>query len=195
MTTNQATLAAPTVRDATDDDLPAIHAIYTHHVLHGRASFEETPPTLDEMRERRAAVLAKGLPYLVAELQIDGRPVVAGYAYASTYRTRSAYRHTIEDSIYLDERHRGRGIGAVLLAALLARCEHGPWRQMVAVIACPAGGEGNGSIALHERMGFRMAGRLEAVGFKHGQWIDTALMQRALGAGATALPEDETAAG
>lgn len=178
----------PTVRDSTDHDVPAIHAIYAHHVRHGRASFEETPPTLAEMRERRAAVLAKGLPYLVAELEVDGATVVAGYAYAGAYRTRSAYRFTVEDSIYLDDRFRGRGIGGVLLRELVARCERGPWRQMVAVIACPSGGEGDGSIALHARMGFRMIGRLEAVGFKHGQWIDTALMQRALGEGPGGVP-------
>ncbi|MBY4899032.1 GNAT family N-acetyltransferase [Cupriavidus sp. AU9028] len=181
--------ARPTVRDARDDDMPAIHAIYAHHVVHGRASLEETPPTLDEMRARRAAVLDKGLPYLVAELQQDGRPMLCGYAYATTYRPRSAYRYTVENSIYLDDRMRGRGVGAILLEALLARCEAGPWRQMIAVIACPAGDEGEASMALHRRMGFRHAARLEAVGYKHGQWIDTVLMQRALGAGADTQPQ------
>ncbi|MGY8526555.1 N-acetyltransferase family protein [Paracidovorax citrulli] len=179
---------SPRVRDARDDDMPAIHAIYAHHVLHGRASMEEAPPTLEDMRARRAAVLEKGLPYLVAELELDGRPIVAGYAYATAYRPRSGYRHTVENSIYLDDRMRGRGVGAVLLSALLARCEQGPWRQMIAVIACPAGNEGEPSIALHRRMGFRHAARLEAVGYKHGQWIDTVLMQRALGPGAADPP-------
>ncbi len=174
-----------TLRDARPADIPAIHAIYNHHVTHGRASFEETPPAEDEMRLRFAEVRRKGMPYLVAER--DGE--VLGYAYASSYRTRSAYRYAVEDSIYLDHRHMGGGVGRALLAALIERCEAGPWRQMVAVVACTADGEGAGSLALHERMGFRTAGRLEAVGFKHGRWIDTVLMQRPLGAGAASLPE------
>ncbi|MGY2489799.1 N-acetyltransferase family protein [Cupriavidus sp. CP313] len=174
-----------TLRDATPADVPAIHAIYAHHVLHGRASFEEAPPSLDEMQQRFAEVHRKRLPYLVAER--DGE--VLGYAYASAYRARSAYRFAIEDSIYIDHRRVGEGLGQALLAELVARCETGPWRQMVAVIACTAGGEGAGSLAVHERLGFRTVGRLEAVGFKHGQWIDTVLMQRVLGAGATTLPE------
>lgn len=173
------------MRNATPADVPAIHAIYTHHVLHGRASFEEVPPTLDDMQLRFAEVQRKGLPYLVAER--DGE--VLGYAYASAYRARSAYRFAIEDSIYIDHRRVGEGLGQALLAELIARCETGPWRQMVAVIACTAGGEGAGSLAVHERLGFRTVGRLEAVGFKHGQWIDTVLMQRVLGVGAKTLPE------
>ncbi|AEI78829.1 phosphinothricin N-acetyltransferase Pat [Cupriavidus necator N-1] len=173
-----------TLRDATPADVPAIHAIYAHHVLHGRASFEEAPPGLDEMQQRFAEVQRKGLPYLVAVR--DGE--VLGYAYASSYRARSAYRFAIEDSIYIDHRRVGEGLGQALLAELVARCETGPWRQMVAVIACTAGGEGAGSLAVHERLGFRTVGRLEAVGFKHGQWIDTVLMQRVLGAGAMTLP-------
>ncbi|MDN7903028.1 N-acetyltransferase family protein [Burkholderia diffusa] len=175
--------AAPAcvVRDATDTDLAAIHAIYAHHVRHSVASFEETPPDVDELRARRDAVLRHGLPYLVAEC--DGR--IAGYAYATPYRTRSAYRHTIEDSIYIDDAQRGRGIGRALLAALIARCEAGPWRQMIAVIA--DGGTG-GSTSLHRAFGFEPAGVLKAVGFKHGRWIDTTLMQRALGDGARTLP-------
>ncbi|MEM5431630.1 N-acetyltransferase family protein [Cupriavidus oxalaticus] len=174
-----------TLRDATASDVPAIHAIYVHHVLHGRASFEEMPPTVDDMQLRFAEVRRKNLPYLIAER--DG--AVLGYAYASAYRTRSAYRFAIEDSIYIDHRCVGEGLGQALLAELVARCETGPWRQMVAVIACTASGEGAGSLAVHERLGFRTVGRLEAVGFKHGQWIDTVLMQRMLGAGADTLPE------
>lgn len=173
-----------TLRDATRADVPAIHAIYAHHVQHGRASFEEEPPSVDEMQLRFADVHRKGLPYLVAE----GDGEVLGYAYASAYRARSAYRFAIEDSIYIDHRRVGEGLGQLLLAELVARCESGPWRQMVAVIACTAGGEGAGSLAVHERLGFRTVGRLEAVGFKHGQWIDTVLMQRQLGAGAATLP-------
>ncbi|MBJ9965342.1 N-acetyltransferase family protein [Burkholderia seminalis] len=175
------TAPACVVRDAVDSDLDAIHAIYAHHVHHSVASFEETPPDVAELRVRRDAVLRQGLPYLVAEC--DGR--VAGYAYATPYRTRSAYRFAIEDSIYIDDAQRGRGIGRALLAALIARCEQGPWRQMIAVIA--DGGTG-GSTSLHHAFGFEPAGVLKAVGFKHGRWIDTALLQRPLGGGAHTLP-------
>jgi L-amino acid N-acyltransferase YncA len=184
-TTNHSspTTGAPHLRDATEADLPAIQVIYAHHVLTGVASFEETPPTVDELRARRASVLGHGLPYLVAE--IDG--VVAGYCYATPYRPRAAYRHTIEDSIYIGESFRGRGLGRVLLQALIGRCEAGPWRQMIAVIA--DGGSG-GSLSLHDSLGFELIGTLKAVGFKHGRWLDTTLMQRRLGAGADTLPAD-----
>jgi L-amino acid N-acyltransferase YncA len=174
-------VSAPIIRDATDADVPAIQAIYSHHVLTGVASFEETPPSVDDMRARRASVLQHGLPYLVAEL--DGR--VAGYAYATLYRPRAAYRHTIEDSIYVDDASRGRGVGRALLAALVERCEAGPWRQMIAVVA--DGGRG-GSTSLHAALGFETIGTLKAVGFKHGRWLDSTLMQRALGAGSGTLP-------
>ncbi|WP_149137125.1 GNAT family N-acetyltransferase [Cupriavidus campinensis] len=172
------------LRDATPDDVPAIHAIYAHHVEHGRASFEEVIPSVDDMRQRYAEVLKKHLPYIVAER--DGE--VLGYAYASSYRARSAYRFAIEDSIYIDHRHTGEGLGRALLAELIARCEIGPWRQMVAVVALTASGEGAGSVAVHERLGFRTVGRLESVGLKHGQWIDTVLMQRPLGVGNASVP-------
>lgn len=172
----------PQVRDAADADMPAIQAIYAHHVLHGLASFEEVPPGVDELRTRLATVRAAGLPYLVAE--VDG--AVAGYAYATLYRPRSAYRHTVEDSVYVAQGMAGRGIGAALLSALITRCEAGPWRQMMATIGQ---GDGNrGSIALHTRMGFTRIGALRSVGFKHGQWLDTVLMQRPLGVGDGTLP-------
>ncbi|MDE3080121.1 MAG: N-acetyltransferase [Paracoccaceae bacterium] len=164
------------VRDAQPSDMAAVQAIYAHHVLHGIATFEEISPSVEEMQSRRAAVLAAGLPYLVAE--IGGQ--VLGYAYATAYRPRPAYRHTVEDSVYVAEGQGGRGIGAALLTALIARCEAGRWRQMVAVI----GNSGNaGSIALHRRLGFREVGTLTSVGFKLGRWVDTVLMQRALGPG------------
>jgi len=169
------------IRDAAEADMAEIQAIYAHHVLHGTASFEEVPPSADDLRARRAAVLAAGLPYLVA--QFDGR--VVGYSYATTYRPRSAYRHTIEDSVYVAHGKDGHGIGGALLSALIDRCEAGPWRQMLAVI----GDSGNaGSIALHRRMGFGPVGTLSSVGFKHGRWLDTVLMQRALGPGDRMLP-------
>lgn len=164
------------VRDATLADMAAIQAIYAHQVLRGTASFEEVPPSTEELTARRRAVLDLGLPYLAAEL--DGR--VVGYSYATGYRPRPAYRHSIEDSVYVAEGLRGRGVGRALLAALIARCEAGPWRRMVAVIGDSAN---RGSIALHARLGFRRIGTLEAVGFKHGRWLDTVLMQRTLDAG------------
>ena len=169
------------IRDATEHDLAAIQRIYGHHVLTGTASFEEVPPTEAEMAARRDHVLRLGLPYLVAD---DGGTVL-GQAYATAYRPRPAYRHTIEDSVYVTTGQHGRGIGRALLAALIARCEAGPWRQMIAVI----GDSGNaGSIALHQRLGFHRIGALSNVGFKHGRWLDSVLMQRALGPGATTLP-------
>jgi L-amino acid N-acyltransferase YncA len=172
---------AVTIRDAAAADMTAIQAIYAHHVLHGFASFEETPPEAAELAARRAAILAQGLPYLAAE--IDGRLV--GYAYAGAYRPRPAYRHTVEDSIYVADGLAGRGIGRALLAGLIERCEAGPWRQMVAVI----GDSGNAaSIALHERLGFEPAGSFRSIGFKLGRWVDTVLMQRTLGPGDMAPP-------
>jgi L-amino acid N-acyltransferase YncA len=175
---------AVTVRDARADDMAAVHAIYAHHVLHGLATFEEVPPSVDELIARRAAVIGAGLPYLVAERA----GAVVGYSYASAYRPRPAYRHSIEDSVYVADGLAGRGIGAALLAALIARCEAGPWRQMIAII----GDTGNAaSIALHRRYGFAPVGTLRAVGFKLGRWVDTVLMQRALGPGAAAPPGHE----
>jgi phosphinothricin acetyltransferase len=169
------------VRDALESDMAAVQRIYEHYVLHGLATFEEVPPTIDEMLARRASVLSAGLPYLVAD--VDG--MLAGYSYATSYRPRPAYRHTVEDSVYVADALHGRGIGSSLLQSLVARCEAGPWRQMLAVI----GNSGNaGSIALHRRMGFRPIGTLMSVGFKHGQWVDTVLMQRTLGPGDTAPP-------
>jgi phosphinothricin acetyltransferase len=162
------------VRALREADLPAVQAIYAHHVLHGLASFEEEPPPVEEMRSRWRKVLDLGLPYLVAEL--DG--AVVGYSYASAYRPRPAYRFTVENSVYVREGLAGRGIGKALLDELIARCEPGPWRQMLAVI----GNSGNdASIALHRRCGFRLIGILDSVGHKHGRWVDTVLMQRALG--------------
>ena len=173
--------AAPRVRDARPADMATVQAIYAHHVLHGRATFEEVPPSVDELLARRAAVLAAGLPYLVAESEGE----VAGYCYAVPYRPRPAYRHTIEDSVYVAPDRAGRGIGRALLASLIDRCEQGPWRQLLAVI----GHSGNaGSLALHGSLGFRRIGVLRSVGFKLGAWTDTVLMQRTLGAGDTAVP-------
>lgn len=170
------------VRDAADHDMAGVQAIYAFHVLHGLATFEETPPSTNELLSRRASVLGLGLPYLVAEMN----SCVVGYSYATSYRPRPAYRHTVEDSVYVANGLHGRGIGTRLLEALIARCENGPWRQMLAVI----GNSGNsGSIALHRRLGFQPVGTLRSVGFKLGQWVDTVLMQRELGAGDSELPK------
>ena len=170
------------VRDATERDLDSVQRIYAFHVLHGLATFEETPPTTQELLTRRNGVVGLGLPYLVAET--DG--LIVGFSDATGYRARAAYRHTIEDSVYVAEGLYGRGIGSRLLHALIARCEAGPWRQMLAVI----GHSGNtASISLHRRLGFRPVGTLEAVGFKLGRWVDTVLMQRQLGAGNSAPPD------
>jgi len=171
------------LRDAADGDMAAIQAIYAHHVATGLASFEETPPDIDEMRRRRADILARSLPYVVVEFG----GAIGGYAYAGPYRLRSAYRHSVEDSVYVAPGSYGRGIGRIALTAVIERCTAAGFRQMVAVI----GDSGNmGSIVLHERLGFRRAGLLTAVGFKFGSWVDSVLMQRPLGAGDGSLPSD-----
>jgi phosphinothricin acetyltransferase len=171
------------IRLSRDDDVAEIAAIYRHHVLHGIASFEDIPPAEDEVARRRRDVVALGLPYLVAEQ--SGR--VVGYCYASRYRARSAYRFTLEDSIYIDAAETGRGIGRALLSSLIERCCELGYRQMVAVIG---GSDQWPSIRLHEALGFTRAGLLPAVGFKFGSWIDCVLMQRALGSGATTTPDE-----
>ena len=175
------TTASVAVRDATEHDISAIQRIYAHHVLTGTASFEEVPPTEPEMVARWQGIQRLALPYLVAERG----GAVAGYAYAGAYRPRPAYRFTVEDSVYVASGHHRCGIGHALLTALLARCEAGPWRQMIAVIG---DGANTASIALHQRFGFRHAGTLQNVGFKHGRWLDSVLMQRALGTGGTVPP-------
>jgi L-amino acid N-acyltransferase YncA len=169
------------VRTAVDADLPAIVEIYGHHVLTGIASFEVTPPTVGEMRRRHRDVVSHGLPYFVASLSDNGTDI-AGYAYATTYRSRVAYRHTVEDSVYVDPVCVRRGAGRALLAAVIAACETLGYRQMVAVIG---GSDNLASISLHAALGFRHAGLLPAVGRKFDRWIDTVLMQRALGPGAS----------
>ena len=169
---------------AAPNDMPAIQAIYAHHVLHGLGSFEEVPPDANELVRRWRTIVERGLPWLVAEA---GR-AVAGYAYAGPYRPRRAYRYTLEASVHVAPGHARLGVGRTLLARLVAQCEAGPWRQMVAVI----GDSGNtGSIRLHESLGFSHVGVLAAVGFKHGRWVDTVLMQRALGAGDKQPPAGE----
>ncbi|HEY7945868.1 MAG: GNAT family N-acetyltransferase [Burkholderiales bacterium] len=173
---------AITVRAATAGDLAAITALYSHHVEHGTASFELAAPDGEEMRRRWREVVEGGLPYLVATLSPDAG-TVAGYAYASPYRARPAYRFTLEDSVYVAPSCAGRGAGRALLAAVIAACEPLGYRQMVAVIG---GSDNAASIGLHTALGFERAGCLTAVGRKFDRWVDTVLMQRALGPGATA---------
>lgn len=165
------------LRPAAAPDLPAIHAIYSHHVLHGMASFEEEPPSLEEMRRRHAEVTGAGLPYLVAE---EAGGTILGYGYCSLYRTRSAYRYTLEDSIYIRHGLQGKGTGKALLGELVRTCESLNYRQMVAVIGDSANAA---SIGLHASLGFLRVGILRSTGFKFGRWVDSMLMQRPLGSG------------
>lgn len=169
------------VRPSADADVPDIARIYGHHVLHGLASFEEVAPAVEEMARRRADILSKGFPYLVAE---EAGQVV-GYAYCSAYRPRSGYRFSVEDSIYVAPGRGGAGIGSLLLPRLVHAATALGARQMIAVIGDSAN---HGSIRLHARFGFRHAGTLEAIGFKLGRWVDSVLMQRPLGEGASTLP-------
>jgi len=175
------------IRPATLSDVPAITRIYAHAVEHGTASFELTPPDQAEIARRMSDLTAEGYPYLAAE--IDG--TLAGYAYAGPYRARPAYRLTVEDSVYIAPAMHRRGVGRALLAALIDAAAARGYRQMIAVI----GDSGNqaGSIGLHEAAGFRHVGILQDVGFKHGRWLDSVLMQRALGDGGTTKPKGSDA--
>jgi phosphinothricin acetyltransferase len=169
------------LRPATADDIGDIQAIYAHHVLHGLASFEEEPPSAAELLRRYEEVTGRGLPYVVA----DYAGTVAGYGYCTLYRSRSAYRYTLEDSIYVRAGAEGRGVGGALLAELIRRCEAAGYRQLVAVIGDSANAA---SIGLHASQGFLHAGTLRAAGFKFGRWVDSVIMQRPLGSGDGTLP-------
>lgn len=176
---SQATLL---IRPAADGDLDAVRAIYAHHVATSTGTFEITPPDRAEMARRKAEVAARGLPFLIAVA--DG--AVAGYAYANLYRTREAYRFTVEDSVYVAPDRLRQGVGNRLLARLIEDSAKAGARQMVAVIG---GSDNAGSIRLHERQGFARVGLLAAAGFKFGRWCDSVLMQRPLGLGDTTLPD------
>ena len=164
------------IRPSTPSDLPAITAIYAHAVLHGTGTFELDPPDDAEMARRRDDVLDKGLPWLVAQAGDQ----VLGYAYANHFRPRKAYRFCLEDSIYLHADARGQGVGRLLLAELVGRCEAAGARQMLAVIGDAANA---GSIGVHAALGFEHTGVLKAAGWKFDRWLDVVLMQRALGGG------------
>lgn len=170
------------LRDATLSDIPSITGIYRESVLNGVASYEMTAPEEAEMTSRFSAITGNGYPYIAA---VDADGVLLGYAYASAFRTRTAYRFMVEDSIYLAPEARGRGVGKALLAELIRRCTDLGFRQMVAVI----GGAHPASVAVHRAAGFEHGGLMKVTGFKHGRWLDTIIMQLALGEGLTSEPE------
>jgi phosphinothricin acetyltransferase len=174
-------MSDPVLRTAAESDVPAIQAIYAHHVTHGLGSFEETPPDLAEISRRRADVDVAGLPYLVCA----AAGAVVGFAYAAPYRPRPAYRYSVEDSVYVAPGCARQGHGRRLVAALIERCTALGYRQMLAVIGDR---DNHGSIGLHRALGFREVGHLPAVGFKHGRWVDVVMMQRALGDGDRTKP-------
>jgi phosphinothricin acetyltransferase len=170
------------IRDAEPADAEALAAIYGWHVLNGTGTFEETPPSAEEMEARRRAVAGRGLPYLVAVE--EGR--VLGFAYAAPFRIRAAYRFTVEDSIYLDPDERGRGLGKILLAQVLDTCAELGLRQVVAVIGDSANAA---SIGVHRSLGFEPAGVTRGLGYKQGRWLDVVWMQRPLNGGDQGAPE------
>ena len=172
----------PFIRAATDADIDAITAIYAVEVRDFVNTYEYDAPGAEEMLRRARAIVAGGYPYLVAE--VDGH--VAGFAYASSFRSRIGYRHTVENSVYVAAGWQGRGIGSALLERLIVECGARGFRQMVAVIGEAAN---SASIRLHERHGFRHVGTFSGIGLKHGRWLDTVFMQRPLGAGATTLAD------
>lgn len=172
------------IRDAGAADIAAIAAIYAVEVTDFVNTYEYEVPDEAEMQRRMQDILARGFPYLVAE--VDGQ--VAGYAYANTYRSRIAYQWTVENSVYVDARFQGLGVGSALLQALIDACTTLGYRQMVAVIGEPTN---TASIRLHERFGFQLVGVFRGLGRKHGRWLDTVQMQRALGDGADAAPSNE----
>jgi phosphinothricin acetyltransferase len=169
------------IRQALIGDAAALAAIYGHHAAHGFGTFEEAAPTPEEMAARMEAIVSRGLPYLVAE--VDG--AVSGFAYAGPFRSRAAYRYTVEDSVYIAPGRMGQGLGKALLTAVIAACEPLGVRQMMALIGDSRNG---GSIGLHRACGFSHIGIFPAVGFKAGRWVDVVLMQRPLNGGDADVP-------
>lgn len=174
------------IRPSREEDLPAIAAIYAHHVLHGTGTFETEPPSVSDMTARRADVLSKGLPYLVAEQ--DGK--IAGFAYGNWFKPRPAYRYSVEDSIYMAPDLQRKGLGRALLTELLARCEAAGVRKVMAIIGDSANA---GSVGIHRALGFTQVGIIESCGWKFGAWRDIVIMQKTLGWGDTQPPADTPA--
>ena len=172
----------PTIRASEEGDITAITAIYAHHVLHGTGTFEIDPPSCQDLAQRRADVLARGLPYLVAE---DAGRIV-GFAYCNWFKPRPAYRYSAEDSIYVADATRGQGLGRLLLDALTTQAQAAGVRKLLAVIGDSANA---GSIAVHRAAGFTDVGVMRSVGWKFGAWRDIVLMEKPLGAGDTSAPE------
>lgn len=172
----------PTIRASEEGDITAITAIYAHHVLHGTGTFEIDPPSCQDLAQRRADVLARGLPYLVAE---DAGRIV-GFAYCNWFKPRPAYRYSAEDSIYVADAARGQGLGRLLLDALTTQAQAAGVRKLLAVIGDSANA---GSIAVHRAAGFTDVGVMRSVGWKFGAWRDIVLMEKPLGAGDTSAPE------
>jgi phosphinothricin acetyltransferase len=170
------------IRPSIEADLPAIHAIYAHHVLHGTGTFETEPPSVADMATRRGDVLSKKLPWLVVEFGGE----VLGYAYANWFKPRAAYRFSVEDSIYMRVDAAGKGLGKLLLTELLAQLERGGVRKAMAVIGDSAN---LGSLGVHRACGFTDVGIFKSCGWKFGQWRDVVLMEKTLGAGDTTSPE------
>ena len=172
----------PLIRPSSDADLPAITAIYAHHVLHGTGSFETEPPSVSDMTTRRADVLSKGLPYLVIEQ--DGK--IAGFAYGNWFKPRPAYRYSVEDSIYMAPELQGKGLGRALLTELMARFEAAGIRKVMAIVGDSAN---TGSVGIHLALGFTQVGIVDSCGWKFGAWRDIVIMQKTLGLGNTQPPD------
>lgn len=170
------------VRASTEADLPAIAAIYGHHALHGFGTFEEVPPSVEEMGRRRTGIVDHGLPYLVAE---DAGQVL-GFAYANVFRARAAYRYTVEDSVYVAPESVGRGVGRAVLTGVIEACEAFGVRQVLAVIG---DSQNAGSIGLHASLGFQPSGVGKSFGYKHGRWVDIVFMQKSLNGGDERAPD------
>ena len=173
----------PLIRPSSDADLPAITAIYAHHVLHGTGSFETEPPSVADMTTRRADVLSKGLPYLVVEQ--DGK--IAGFAYGNWFKPRPAYRYSVEDSIYMAPDLQGKGLGRALLAELMARFEVVGIRKVMAIVGDSAN---TGSVGIHLALGFTQVGIVDSCGWKFGAWRDIVIMQKTIGLGDTQPPSE-----
>jgi L-amino acid N-acyltransferase YncA len=186
ITSNRFAMSPVTIRPAEHADLPSITEIYAHAVRTGTASYELEPPSLEDMTARMEALVPNGYPYFVAEE--NGR--VLGYAYAGPFRPRRAYRFMVEDSIYIAPNAQGRGLGRMLLEALIGECERLGFRQIAAVIG--DGSPQSASVKLHEALGFRHSGVLEGSGYKHDRWLDTVFMQLSLNTGASTPPDPES---